>query len=386
MFTVDVAVTCAALTVNVALVRPAGTTTLLGAVASTVLLLARVTTAFPVGAAARSVTVAVDEAGPMTAFGLNVTDETARDTTRNTVVLTVVPPEEADTFTPVVCVTGWVLAVKSTLVWPAGTVTLAGTVTSEVLPLASATAVPPLGAAPFNVTVPVPGVPPGTLPANETCASSGNSVMSVADVVPLNDAEIRTFVVAVTELVAIANDAVVCPAGTETLAGIVTGTVPVPPFENAFVSVTVAPPDGAAADSLTVPVADLPPTRSTGLVDTALMPAAPPAVMISSACCPGLPGRSAKMFMLNCDVCGDVLIVKLALVAPAGTVTLDGIVATLAGAGVESAIAVAPLCGPLSVTVPTDDCPPTTLAGLTATPESTGGGGDARTVSTRLKL
>jgi hypothetical protein len=322
MFTVDVAVTCAALTVNVALVRPAGTTTLLGTVASTVLPLESVTTAFPVGAAARSVTVAVDEAGPMTVPGLKVTDETARDTTRNTVVLTVVPPEEAETLTPVVCVTGWVLAVKSTLVWPAGTVTLPGTVTSDVLALANATTVPPLGAAPFNVTVPVPGVPPGTLPANETCASSGNSVMSVADVVPLNAAEIRTFVVAVTELVAIANDAVVCPAGTETLAGMVIGTVPVAPFENAFVSVTLAPPDGAAADRLTVPVADLPPTRSTGLVDRALTPAAPPAVISSSACWLGLPADSAKMFRLNCDVTGWVPIAKLALVAPAGTVTL----------------------------------------------------------------
>jgi hypothetical protein len=92
------------------------------------------------------------------------------------------------------------------------------------------------------------------------------------------------------------------------------------------------------------------------------------------------------MFMLNCDEVAKVLMVKFTLVAPAGTVTLDGMVATLAGAGVESAITVDPLCGPLSVTVPVADCPPATLDGLTETPDSTGGGGDARTVSTRLKL
>ena len=116
MATVDVAVTCAALTVNVALVRPAGMTRLFGTVASTVLPLESVTNALPVGAAARRVTVAVEDAGPTTVLGLNVTDDTARDTTRKTVVLTVVPLADAETFTPVVCVTGCVFAVKSTLV------------------------------------------------------------------------------------------------------------------------------------------------------------------------------------------------------------------------------------------------------------------------------
>jgi hypothetical protein len=92
------------------------------------------------------------------------------------------------------------------------------------------------------------------------------------------------------------------------------------------------------------------------------------------------------MFMLNCDVTGDVVIVNVTLVAPAGTVTLAGILATVVGAGVESAITVAPLCGALNVTVPIEELPPTTLDGLTDTPESTGGGGLARTVRTPLKL
>ena len=102
MTTVVVEVTCAALTVNVVLVRPAGTTTLFGTTARSVLLLASVTTAFPVGAAELKVTLAVEEAGPVTLLGVNVTEDTALDTIRNRFVLTVVPADEADTATAVV--------------------------------------------------------------------------------------------------------------------------------------------------------------------------------------------------------------------------------------------------------------------------------------------
>src|SRR3954463_10043634 len=108
MTTLCFVVTCAALTANVALVRPAGTTTLFGTTASTVLLLASVTTALPVGAADRNVTVAVEEAGPTTLAGFRVTDATALETTRNPVVFTVVPAADPETTTPVVCVTALV--------------------------------------------------------------------------------------------------------------------------------------------------------------------------------------------------------------------------------------------------------------------------------------
>src|SRR4051812_20115935 len=172
-----------------------------------------------------------------------------------------------------------------------------------------------------------------------------------------------------------------------TLAGIVAGTVPAPPLDSAFDSVTTVPPEGAALVSVTRPVEETPPTRSNGLALSALSAVAdPPGVINSNACCPGLPGRSAKMFILNCDATGDVLIVKDAVVAPAGTVMLDGIVATLAGAGVESATTVAPLCGALNVIVPTAGLPPTTLVGLTVASASTGGGGAARTVRVRATL
>ena len=49
-----------------------------------------------------------------------------------------------------------------TVFWPAGTVTLAGTV-AAVLVLDRDTTAPPVGAVPFSVTVPVEEAPPTTV-------------------------------------------------------------------------------------------------------------------------------------------------------------------------------------------------------------------------------
>ena len=74
----------------------------------------------------------------------------------------------------------------------------------------------------------------------------------------------------------------------------------------------------------------------------------------------------------------DVFTVKVALVAPAGTITLEG---TLAAPGLllESATCAPPVgVGPLSVTVPVEDCiPPTTLVGFSESEERVGAGGAA---------
>ena len=75
--------------------------------------------------------------------------------------------------------TTFVVTVNVALVAPAATVTLAGTVATPVLLLVSATATPPAGAGPFNVTVPVDGLPPTTVvgfkPSDDT-ASAGATV------------------------------------------------------------------------------------------------------------------------------------------------------------------------------------------------------------------
>ncbi|HZN79286.1 MAG TPA: hypothetical protein VFC01_06305 [Mycobacterium sp.] len=90
--------------------------TVVGTTARRVLLLARSTTAFPVGAAARKVTVPVEGLPLETLPGFKATEETALETTRNSVSLTVVPPDDAVMTTGVVAVTAAVLTVKVALV------------------------------------------------------------------------------------------------------------------------------------------------------------------------------------------------------------------------------------------------------------------------------
>ena len=56
------------------------------------------------------------------------------------------------------------MIVKVALVVPPATKTLAGTCAAETLLLRNVTVAPPVGAAPFKVTVPVEMAPPTTVP------------------------------------------------------------------------------------------------------------------------------------------------------------------------------------------------------------------------------
>jgi hypothetical protein len=81
-------------------------------------------------------------------------------------------------------------------------------------------------------------------------------------VAPAYEDVIVAVVDTVTNDVATANVAVVAPAATVTLTGTVAAdTLPLP-------SVTTAPPTGAPADSVTVPVDPVPPTTLAGFSDT----------------------------------------------------------------------------------------------------------------------
>jgi hypothetical protein len=72
-----------------------------------------------------------------------------------------------------VLLTETVLTVKVALVFPPGTVTLAGAVATDVLLLVSATTAPPEGAAPPSVTVPCEVFPPVTLVGLRLTALTG---------------------------------------------------------------------------------------------------------------------------------------------------------------------------------------------------------------------
>ena len=74
-----------------------------------------------------------------------------------------VTPLVAEIVTDLVVVTVRVVTVNVAVVVPATTVTLAGTVATEVKLLERVITAPPVGAGPFKVTVPVEGVPPLTL-------------------------------------------------------------------------------------------------------------------------------------------------------------------------------------------------------------------------------
>src|SRR2546425_7803514 len=89
------------------------------------------------------------------------------------------------------------------------------------------------------------------------------------------------------------------------------------------------------------------------------------------------PPKLAEMVAEVDAVTDTVVTVNVALVAPAGTVTLPT-GGTLAAAGLLlERVTTAPPAGaaPLRVTVATEELPPTTLVGLSTKPETVRGGG-----------
>src|SRR5258706_4488081 len=154
-------------TCTVARVSPAATVTLAGTVAAEVLLVDRETTVPPLGAGPLSITVPVDGFPPLTLVGFSVSalrvgpDGGWGVTVSEAVCVT--PAYDPETVTGVELATAVVVTCTVARVSPAATVTLAGTVAAEVLLLDRETTVPPLGAGPLSITVPVDEFPPVTL-------------------------------------------------------------------------------------------------------------------------------------------------------------------------------------------------------------------------------
>jgi hypothetical protein len=85
-------------------------------------------------------------------------------------------------------VTAVVFTVNVVLLAPAATVTVAGTVAVDVLPLEREMTAPPVGAGPLSVTVPVEGDPPVTLVgfsvSEERVRAGGSTVREAVLVAP----------------------------------------------------------------------------------------------------------------------------------------------------------------------------------------------------------
>jgi hypothetical protein len=251
------AVTGVVVTVNVALVLAAGTITDDGTVAAALFLL-NATEEPPLGAGPVSVTVPVELVPPGTVVGFKLSVFRAGGLTVSVAVRVVVPKVPV-IVTEVDADTGDVVTANVALVLPAGTVTDAGTVAAALL-LPRDITIPPTGAGPLRVTVPVEPLPPSTLVGlrlNELKAG-GFTVNVAVRVVEPKTAVIVTPVEAATGIVVTVKVAVVFPADTVTDEGTVAAAL-------LLLSEISAPPAGAAPFSVTVPVELTPPATLVGL-------------------------------------------------------------------------------------------------------------------------
>ena len=255
-----------------------------------------------------------------------------------------------------------VVIVKVAEVAPAGIATDAG-VTAFVLVDDKVTERPPAGAGPEMLTVPTDGDPPTTvvgLRPSDTKVGAVIVRVAFADW-PFADAPIVLDVFELTATVEMLKVTELEPAGTVTL----TGTVAAEPLA---LNATARPPVGAFPLSVTVPVEGVPPTTELGDNETP--------VTFS-----GLIVRAAfwlvpfKVAVIVADVVDDTLVVltvKVAVVAPAVTVTEVGTVALEVPEPSATTMPPVPAAAE-SVTVPVEGVPAVTVLGLSVTLRRVGG-------------
>jgi hypothetical protein len=180
-------------------------------------------------------------------------------------VAVLITPLIAEIVTDLFVVTALVVTLKLAVVAPTATVTVEGTVATDVRLLESVTTAPPVGAGPLSVTVPVDGEGPRTVAGFKvTELSVGAVTVKVVVRVVLRVAVMVDEALVATGLVATMKAAVVAFAATVTLGGTVAAAVLL------LDSVTTAPPAGARPFKVTVPVVEVPPITEEGLTPTAL--------------------------------------------------------------------------------------------------------------------
>jgi hypothetical protein len=204
---------------NVVVVDPAGIVTLVGGFADT-LLEERLTTVPPVGAGPFNVRVPAELVPPITDVGETVTLVNAGGLIVN-VAVTAVVPTFAEIVAVVVAETAVVEHMNVAETAPSATVTLVGAVALALLEERVAT-IPPVGAGPVRLIVPVEAVPPTTdVGDKERPSNVGANIVRVVDTVfdPLFAVMVATVLAATLEVV-MTKDAEVEPAGTVTVVGV----------------------------------------------------------------------------------------------------------------------------------------------------------------------
>jgi len=260
-----------------------------------------------------------------------------------------------------VAVTGVVVIVNVAVVAFAGTVTLAGTEAPVLLP-ESVTRMPPTGAAPFKVTVPVAELPPVRLVGlTDTEANHGLMVKLAVLLTALYVAVTVTVVAFATALVVMVNVAELAFAGTVTLAGIVAA-------ELLSDTATITPPVGAGPVNVTVPVVELPSNTVVGFKLTAERAGG----LIVRVAVREAPLYVSVIVTVVVELTGVVVTVKVAEVEFAGIVRVAGVAA--AELLSDSATWIPPAgAGPFRVTVPVEEVPPVTDVGDRVTDDGVGG-------------
>jgi len=184
--------------------------------------------------------------------------------------VTVFPERLAEMVTVVLLAEALVEMANVAVALPAGTRTLGGAVATVLFELESAIVSPPEGAAALSLTVPVAGDPAVTvvgLTVNDESATGGGgagglTVSMAVRVTPPYAPEIVAAVEEATAVVPIGKAAELEPEGTVTEAG-----TEAAPDEDP--RTTTAPPAGAGASKVAVPVAEAPPTRLEGETEIA---------------------------------------------------------------------------------------------------------------------